>query len=199
MVGEHRLSYRVVVVSEDPTNNGYILGPLVGALMSACGKPKARISILANPRTQGYEHAKALLRSELITRYKFVDLLLFLPDADGKDRAAELAALEAQASQVGTKLLCCAAREELETWLLAGHNDKLDLPWPDVRANTSVKEAVFEPFLEQYGDPRQPGAGRENLMRAAVVNYAGIKAKCPEIAQLEERIRGIMQEGDTDH
>jgi hypothetical protein len=197
MAGEYRLSYRVVVVSEDPTNNGYILSPVVAAILSACGKPRARVSVLANPRTQGYEHAKALLKDELIERYRHVDLLLFLPDADGKDRAREFAALEEQARVNGTRLICCAAREELEAWLLAGHLDKLDIPWSQVRGDSSVKETVFGPFLERFGDARQPGNGRETLMRSTLKNYDGLKARCPEIAELEVRIKATitLQEG----
>jgi hypothetical protein len=192
MAGERLLSYQVIVVSEDPTNNGYILKPLVAAILNGCGKPRARITILANPRTQGYEHAKSLLKNELIARYKHANLLLFLPDADGKNRAGEFAALEEQGRIHGTKLLCCAAKEELEAWLLAGHTDKITVPWAEVRGDVSVKETVFEPFLAEYGDSRQPGGGREGLMRTTLTNYQGLKVKCPEIADLELRITQLI-------
>ncbi len=182
------MSYNVVIVPEDPTNNGYILKPLARAVLAACGKPNAKVSVLSNPRTSGYEHAKSLLRSELIKRYRHVDLLLFLPDADGKDRSAEFASLEAEAMASGTNLVCCAAQQEVETWLLAGHMNHIEATWQQVRSDASVKENFFQPFLELYGDTRRPGGGREDLMNMTLSNYAGFKARCPEIEPLEQRL-----------
>jgi len=37
------VSYRVLVISEDPTHNGYILAPLIGRILQECGKPNAKI------------------------------------------------------------------------------------------------------------------------------------------------------------
>ena len=185
------MSYTVTIVPEDPTNNGYILKPVIRAVLNACGKPNAKISMLGNPRTSGYEHAKGLLRLELIKRYRFVNLLLFLPDADGKDRTTEFNALEAEATANGTTLVCCAAEQEVETWLLAGHMDRIAAPWQIVRSDASVKENYFQPFLDLYGDRRRPGSGREDLMATTLLNYAGFKARCPEIARLEERLRAL--------
>jgi hypothetical protein len=193
------MSYKVVVVPEDPTNNGYILRPLVERVLAACGKPRANVNVLSNPRTQGYDHAKSLLREQLIVRYKNVDLLLFLPDADGKDRTHEFSVLEQSAREIGTRLLCCAAVEEVEAWLLAGHLDKLSgTPWSDVRADTSVKENAFASFLERHGDDRKPGAGREDLMRTTLKNYDGLKTRCPEIRQLELRVSELISFPRTD-
>jgi hypothetical protein len=186
------MSYTAVIVAEDPTNNGYVLTPLIESMLSACGKPRARVSVLTNPRTTGYEHAKGLLRSGLISRYRFVDLLLFLPDGDGRDRQDEFTDLEKKAATEGTRLLCCAAREEVETWLLAGHVDQLDRPWHQIRSDASVKENVFEPFLAKYGDPRRPGSGRGDLMRSTLKNYAGLKVRCPELADLELRLKNLL-------
>jgi hypothetical protein len=187
------MSYKVVVVPEDPTNNGYILRPLVETLLSACGKPRASVNVLTNPRTQGYEHAKALLKSQLIIRYKNVDLLLFLPDQDGKDRTHEFRELERLAQEMGTRLICCAAVEEVEAWLLAGHLDKLSgTSWSVVRADASVKESTFASFIDRHGDARRPGAGREDLMRYTLRNYVGLKARCPEIQQLELRVNQLI-------
>jgi hypothetical protein len=192
LAGERIVSFTTVVVAEDPTNNGYILKPLVTAVLKSCGRPRAKVSVLSNPRTTGYEHAKQLLKNELIERYKFVDLLLFLPDADGKDRSLEFQALENQAHVVGTKLICCAAAQEVETWLLAGHIDKLQESWMQIRLNSSVKEDVFQSFLAANGDQRLPGGGREQLMIETLGNYAGLKSRCPEIEELEKRIRDLF-------
>jgi hypothetical protein len=52
------LSFNALVVPEDPEYNGYILKPLAVRLLEACGKPNAKVTVLANPRAQGYEHAR---------------------------------------------------------------------------------------------------------------------------------------------
>jgi len=88
----------------------------------------------------------------------------------------------------GPRLIGCAAVEEVEAWLLAGHIDKLDRPWAQVRADTSVKEHVFNPFLTTYGNPDRPGGGREELMQQTLTNLRGLLERCPELARLQERI-----------
>lgn len=187
------MSVKILVIGEDPTNNGYILKPLVEKLATECGKPNAKVTMLNSPRTQGYEHAKGLLRDEIVVDYKHMSLLVFLPDADGKDKSHELRGLEEAAEAQGVRLICCAAREEVETWLLAGYYDELGLSWSDVQSNTSVKEEVFEPFLRRRGNGRVPGGGREELMRNALSSsYAGILKRCPELAELKRRICEVL-------
>src|SRR5277367_2796067 len=121
MAGGRPMSFRALVVPEDPINNGYILKPLVERILAECGKPSASVIVLTNPRTSGYEHAKALLRDEIPAsgyehakallrdeipeRWGYMDLLLFLPDADGKDRAGEFTALEEHARNINVRLL----------------------------------------------------------------------------------------------
>ncbi|MBU0717819.1 MAG: hypothetical protein KJ749_06175 [Planctomycetes bacterium] len=186
------MSFRALVVPEDPTNNGYILKPLVERLLCECGRPNARVVVLTNPRVSGYEHAKGLLRSEIIERYSHIDLILFLPDADGEDRAAEFTDLENQANVQGTRMLCCAAVQEVEVWLLAGHRTKLSIGWRDVRADQWVKENVFDQFLAEHGDSRRAGGGRDLLMQETLRNYRGLLEVCPELQELDRRVREIL-------
>ena len=192
MDGDRPLSFDVLVVSEDPVNNGYILGSLVRRILSSCGKPKAYVEVLRNPRTQGYEHAKELLRTRRFVRYRHMNLFLFLPDADGKDRSAEFLTLEREAEEQGIRLVCCAAVQEVETWLLAGHRDRLERPWQEIRADRSVKENVFERFLMDHGNPKAPGGGREELMKETLSRYDALLRLCPELADLEQRIREML-------
>jgi hypothetical protein len=182
------VSYRVLVIPEDPTNNGYILRPLVARMLDECGKTHAKIQILTNPKSDGYEHAKRLIREEVIERYAHFDLLLFLPDADGKDRSAEFAAMEGEAEMKHVLLICCAAVQEVEAWLLAGHLEKINRSWADLRQDVSVKETAFEPFLAGDGDARRPGAGRDLLMNEALSHYDALLGRCPELKRLQERI-----------
>ncbi|MFL6258546.1 MAG: hypothetical protein ACJ76Y_02435 [Thermoanaerobaculia bacterium] len=186
------MSFDVLVVPEDPANNGYILKPLVSRILAACGKTNAKVTVLSNPRAKGYQHAKTLLRSQVFARYRHMDLLLFLPDADGKNRLAELQALEQEASAQGIHLLCCAAKEEVEVWLLAGHRERLGQPWQAIRSDTSVKENVFQPFLQEHGNPKAPGGGRDVLMGQTLNGYGALLQRCPELAELERRIREFL-------
>jgi hypothetical protein len=191
------VSFRVLVVPEDPTHNGYILRPLVQRIMSECGRPNSRVVVLSNPKASGYEHAKSLLVSKVLDSWSHFNLVLFLPDADGKDKSHEFQNLEAIADTRGVKLFCCAAVQEVEVWLLAGHTSKLSSPWTKVRADTSLKENVFEPFLKAHGDPKRAGGGRDLLMRETLSNYSGLRDRCPELAVLETRIHQSLTEVDT--
>jgi hypothetical protein len=92
------MSLRVLVIPEDPTNNGYILKPLVERMMVEVNKPNARVVVLPNPRMQGYDHAVSAIRGELGGRWGHYDLWLFLPDAD---RAKGLNELELELQNQG--------------------------------------------------------------------------------------------------
>jgi hypothetical protein len=145
---------------------------------------------------QGYAHAKKLLEDRIPRDWWHFDLILFIPDADGlaENRKDEFRRLEQLAEQRTrpVKLICCAAEQELETWLLSGHPEKLKEQgwrWAEMRAEVSVKETFFRPFLERYGDPATPSQGRERLMQEGLANYDGIKKRCPELQELEDRIR----------
>lgn len=184
------MSFRVLVIPEDPTYNGYILKPLVERLLEEVGKPQAKVQLLTNPKVGGFEEAKAAIRGRLVAAYRHFDLWLFLPDAD---RASGLTELEKEAAGNGVRLLCCAAHPEVEAWLLAGHRDKLNLPWSDVIQHPHLKEEVFEPFLAQYGDARRAGGGRDLLMVGTLSNYRGLLTVCDELGSLEERLKGALQ------
>jgi hypothetical protein len=147
---------------------------------------------MTNPSANGYEDATKLIKEQVPLRYRHVKLVLFLPDNDGQSRRADLDALEKHAKKNGIRLLCCAAVEEVETWLLAGHVGKLGRPWLEVRRDSGVKESFFQPFVAQHGNPDDPGGSRRRLMKETLRNYRGLKSRCPEIAELEERIRNII-------
>ncbi len=157
---------------------------------------------MANPRTNGYEHAKSLFPGAILDLYSHKHLVLFLPDSDGQDRGAEFARPEAEFEQQAAstrksiRLICCAAVPELEAWLLAGHQDKWesDWQWAAMRSDRSIKENYFYPFLGNHGQDksRYPDEGRKQLMTIALGNYDGIKKRCPELQELEDRIRAYI-------
>jgi hypothetical protein len=154
---------------------------------------------MANPRTNGYEHAKSLFPDAILDLYSHKHLVLFLPDSDGKDRSAEFAQMEADFEQQAIliarpiRLICCAAVPEVEAWILAGHQDKWEpnWRWGTMQADRSIKENYFSPFLQTHGQDqsRYPDGGRKQLMLEALRNFAGIKQRCPELQTLENRIR----------
>ena len=183
------MSFRVLVIPEDPTHNGYILQPLIERMLSELGKPNARVVILTNPKLNGYAHAVSAIKADLADRYGHFDLWLFLPDAD---RATGLTGLEEEMAGRGVHLFCCAACPEVEAWLLAGHRDQLGISWAEAREHRRLKEEVFEPFLMQAGDARSPGGGRERLIRQTLSNYRGLLSVCPELADLEGRLRTFL-------
>jgi len=107
------MSFKVLIIPEYPTNNGYILKPLIKTMMKECGKPNAQVDVLSNPRAQGYDHAKILMSEIIFETYAHKDLLLFIPDADGKDRSGKFSLLEKEAIEKGAKkaiVLCCLPR-----------------------------------------------------------------------------------------
>ena len=183
------MSFRVLIIPEDPTYNGYILKPVIERMLAELGKPNADVTVLTNPKLNGYPHAVSAIRGDLVDRYRHVPLWLFLPDGD---RATGLESLETELTEKGVRLFCCAAQPEVEVWLLAGYRDELPIPWGQVRRHPRPKEEVFEPFLKERGNPRSPGGGREGLTRQTLTNYHGLLSVCPELAGLEDRLRTFL-------
>jgi hypothetical protein len=73
------MSFKVLIIPEDPTNNGYIVKPLIKRMMKECGKPNAQVDVRSNPRVQGYNNAKALMSEISFESYTHKYLLLFIP------------------------------------------------------------------------------------------------------------------------
>jgi len=44
------MSFKVLIIPEAPTNNGYILKPLIKRMMKECGKQNVQVDVLGNPR-----------------------------------------------------------------------------------------------------------------------------------------------------
>lgn len=185
------MSLRVLVVPEDPTYNGYILKPLVQALLAAAGRPRAAVTVLSSPRLTGFDHAMRAIRDELPGKYRHFDLWIFVPDADRAGDAA-MAALEADLRREGIRLLVCAAQPEVEIYACVAHRASLDMSWNEARQHPRFKEQVFEPLLARHGDPRRPGGGRDQLVASTLSNFQALLQLCPELARLLERIREQM-------
>jgi hypothetical protein len=117
------------------------LEPLAQRILAECGKPNAKTKVLTDPRLRGFAHASSMIE-EIAERYAHFDLLLFLVDADGEDRSAALAGLERLAAGKNARLLCCAARQEVEIWLLAGHTSRIGVSWSQAREEVEDRKSV---------------------------------------------------------
>jgi hypothetical protein len=182
------VSFRVLVICEDPTHDQFILRPLLERLLTRCDRGHSRIHILTDPWLRGKDDLRKRI-GEIVERYASFDLLLCIIDSDGKDCSGML---DEMMQRFGPKLLCCAAVQEVEAWLLAGHPNKLTRPWSEVREDPSVKETEFTAFLEAHGDAKRPGAGREELMVEGLRNFDGILRRCPELEELRVRIAALL-------
>lgn len=183
------MSTRVLVVPEDPTHNGYILKPLVQALMTEAGRPRAIVTVLSSPRLRGFDHAMRALRYELPSKYHpHFDLWLFMPDADRAVPAA-MTALESDLQAQGIRFLACAAEPEVEIYACVAHRANLAMSWNAAREHKHFKEQVFEPLLARHGDLRRAGGGRDQLISASLANMRSMLQLCPELNTLLGRIR----------
>ena len=186
------MSFRVLVIPEDPTHNGYILKPLVEMVLQSAGKAAARVSILTSPRLRGYDEAVSSVRHELAARYRHMDLWIFVPDADRASTAA-MKELESDLAEQGVTLFCCPAVPEVEVYACVAYDNEIAFSWKEVREHPQFKEAVFEPLLAIQGDPRRPGGGRGDMTRKSVHKPDRFLARCPEIAELRARIAALVQ------
>ena len=141
------MSYKVLVIPEDPTHNGYILKPLMQAILAEAGKPLAKVDVLTNPKLGGYDHALRAIKEELPERYGFWDLWIFMPDADRASPAA-MADLEANLAAKNVALLCCPAQPEVEIYACAAYRKEIAVDWTSARVDPRMKEDVFQPLLK---------------------------------------------------
>jgi hypothetical protein len=185
------VSLKVLIIPEDPTQNGYILKPLIEAILCDVGKERAQVTVLTNPRLQGYDHAVKAIVEELPSRYKYWDIWLFMPDAD---RASDegMRALENKMLEKNINLLCCAARPEVEIFACVGYRSELRAQWSEVRSSDRMKEDFFKPLLEERGDKRRAGGGRDLLIAHSLANMQAMYRLCPELADLRDRCRDIV-------
>jgi len=169
----------------------FILQPLGERILKEVGKTNAKVEVLTNPKVSGFEHARDQVE-EICERYKHFDLILFLPDRDGKEgREVSLEQLTDKLQKKNFPFIAVAAKEEVETWLLAGHKNKLTRAWGEIQNDSDVKENEFRVFINKYGD-EGPGEGRERLMKETLKNFSGLKQSCPEIENLISKIKTLL-------
>ena len=182
---------KVLVIPEDPTHNGHILKPLVKALLADAGRPAARVQILENPRIQGYDEARRVIMEELLERYRWLDIWLFLPDAD-RANADAMRRLESDLKDI--PLFCCPARPEVEIYACAAFRSDMTETWDEARRNPRMKEEVFQPLIERHGDQRRPDGGRGPMINQSLRNLQLMFQLCPELQRLRDRIAALSEQ-----
>lgn len=189
----------MLVIPEDFRKDQYVLDPLVRALMEQVGCPRAKVVVCKDPLLGGLSAALDHGRiDEVLERYPMVDLFLLIVDRDGMaGRHAALAGVEEHAATRLTPargFIGECAWQELEVWLLAGHELPTAWSWTDVRAETNSKEIYYEPFARARGVVDQPGGGRKLLAQEAARRYDRVRRLCPEdVQRLEARVRAFIE------
>ena len=187
---------RVLVIPEDSRRDKDLLKPLVEAMMAAVGHPRAKVRICEDPVLRGVDEALKLERiAVILDLYKMVDLFLVIVDRDGQaQRRERLKALEQGAAELlGAEqvLLGEHAWQEVEVWILAGHELPADWSWPEIRTEIHPKERYFLPFLKACGFT-DDAAGRSLLAHQASANFRRIHSICPEdVGVLTTRLREL--------
>lgn len=187
---------RVLVIPEDSRKDKDLLRPILTSLLSHAGYGRAKVRICEDPVLGGVEEALKPERiAEIIDRYPMVDLFLVIVDRDGQPtRRARLDALERSlgaALSLDRFLMAEHAWQEVEVWVLAGHELPADWRWKEIRAEIHPKERYFRPFCKAQG-LSDDAAGRSILATRAAAHFGRIHDLCGEdIAALAERIRGL--------
>lgn len=187
---------KVMILPEDFVKDEQVLVPIVKKMMAELGRPKAKVLVCKTPRFHGTGQALKWewIEQALDRHWGMVDLFLLCVDRDGEaGRRDSLDSIEAKArGKIGTGRIFLAehAWQELEVWVLAGHDLPREWDWDSIRAERHPKERYYLPFAESRGVLDQPGEGRGKLAREAASKYQRIRALCREDVQnLESRIR----------
>ena len=189
----------VRVICEDFTQDQFILKPIIEAMFREIVKPRIKVEIVRDPALRGVGQATDWKNIEaILDRYRgMTDLFLLCVDRDGEEhRRSALNGLEKQAKAhfPGGLFLAENAWQELEVWLLAGHDTlPKEWKWAEIRAERDPKERYYRPFAQQNGVLNQPAQGRRTPAEQAAKNYARIRRLCREdIEALEKNIRAAF-------
>jgi hypothetical protein len=190
----------ILVIPEDFRKDQFILHPIISAMLTKLEKP-AIVEVLKDPLIGGIGEAlKVELLEEIVrdNRWK-VDLFLLCVDRDADaGRRIALDRLEQHfATKLGAGKFLAAenAWQELEVWLLAGHDLPGDWNWQEIRLERDPKEAYFMKLAVARGLQDDPGEGRKTMGIEAARRYKRIHSRCREDIQvLEKRLRKWIDE-----
>lgn len=192
---------RVLVIPEDFTRDQYILKPIIEAICKQLQKPRAKVTICRDPQLGGIDRATNWKQiTQILERYVMYDLFLLCIDRDGKvGRRSKLDKLEQLAQgilPVQSAFFAENAWQEIEVWVLAGHDLPPDWQWQEIRQETDPKERFFLPFAQGRGLPiNELELIYKTLAREAASRYnTRIRKLCPEdIVVLENKIEAWLK------
>jgi hypothetical protein len=185
----------VLVIPEDFRKDQFILQPIIKAMMTSIGAPRAQIRVCTDPLLGGISEAlKVENLAGIVRRYRgMVDLFILCVDRDGNpNRRAALDELERRVGATldrGRVFFAEHAWQELEVWILAGHDLPAGWGWAEIRAEPNPKEQYFEPFARNQKVSDGPGGGRKTLAEAAARRFDRLCQLCREdLAALRDRV-----------
>jgi hypothetical protein len=191
----------VLVIPEDFRNDQFILRPIISAMFKKLGKP-AIIEVLQEPLLGGIDKAvdPALLKEIIEANQWKVDLFLLCVDRDAdENRRRTLDGLEQHLNALTIAPKCLIAEnawQELEVWVLAGHELPTEWSWQEIRKDRDPKERYFAKLVENRRLQDDPGGGRKTLATEAARRYRRILSRCQEDVQiLERRIEQLVASG----
>jgi hypothetical protein len=193
----------VLVIPEDFRNDAGILEPIIKAMLTDCGKPNAKVIVCRDPLLGGISQALNSGRiAEIVERYQgMVTLFLLCVDRDGESgRQTRITQLEKEIfEKFGVTLIGENAWQEIEVWILAGHDDlPSEWAWTEIRKERDPKEKYYLPFAQLKNVFDQPAEGRKVLAQAAARRYNRIKRLCKEdVESLHLRIKKLLKESDS--
>ena len=190
----------VLVIPEDFRKDQFILQPIIEAMFSRLGQP-AIVEVLKDPLVGGIDQAtnrEVLLEILRDNKWK-VDFFLLCVDRGGESsRRVALDGLEAHlnAALGATKFMVAEhAWQELEVWVLAGHDLPKEWVWADIRRAREPKERYFDKLVASRGLQEDAGGGRKTLGSEAARRYRRVHSRCREDIQvLEKRISRWIQD-----
>jgi hypothetical protein len=191
----------VLVIPEDSRRDKDLLKPMIQALMAELGRPRAKVRVCERPVLGGVAEALKWERIQTILELwgGQTDLFLLLVDRDGAQNAGRRAALDSLEQRSapllaeGQALLGELAIEEIEVWVLAGHDLPSEWKWRDVRADPHPKESYFASFLAEHRKIPANAAGRAIVAEEAARSIRRVLDLCPEdLGRLAARIRARL-------
>jgi len=189
---------RVLIIPEDFRKDQHMLKPIIETMFKVLGKPHTKVVVCKDPLLRGISQALDFDKiTQIINRYRMVDLFLLCVDRDNNvTRRLKLNNLETKAQEILPEnkfFLAENAWQEIEVWVLAGHQLPSQWQWQQIRQERDPKEIYFLPFALQRGVQDEPDQGRKTLTLEAVKHYSRIRQLCPEdIQNLEQRIKKIL-------
>lgn len=185
----------VLIIPEDFRQDQYVLKPIVTAMLASLGKPRANVRVCRDPLLHGISQALTWSYiQDILERYRgMTDLFLLCVDRDCEPtRRTALDNLERQAKDllgISACLLGENAWQEIEVWILAGHDLPSEWSWRKIREHRDPKEAYFAPFAKQRGVELGLGGGRKVLAEEAARRYDRLRRLCLEdLINLETKL-----------